>query len=248
MSSPTRVLIEAAVETPDDAAAAEAGGADRLELCSALDLGGLTPGAGTFLEVRETCRLPIAVMIRPRAGDFVYSDAEFRVMLREIRVFRPNAPAAFVYGVLRPSGQVDAERCRALITAADGVPCVFHRAIDRTPDIAAALGVLSKLGFARVLTSGRESTALAGSPVISQLTRLAGDRLRVVPCGRVRSDSVAEVVRLTGCAEVHASFAEPVPEGDGAGHRGYQQRVRTSRSEIEKTRAALDSLQAPLTR
>jgi copper homeostasis protein len=239
---PTRVLIEAAVETPDDATTAEAGGADRLELCSALDLGGLTPSAGTFLEIRETCRLPIVVMIRPRSGDFVYSEAEFRVMIREVAVFRPKKPAAFVFGALKPNGRVDAERCETLVKAAEGVPCVFHRAFDRSPAVGEALDVLTQLGFARVLTSGREATALAGSPVIAKVAELAGERLKVVPCGRVRADTVAQVVQITGCDEVHGSFAEPVPEEEGAGHRGYQQRVRTSRKELEKTRAALDAL------
>src|SRR5439155_17870819 len=104
------------------------------------------------------------------------------------------------------------------------------------------LDVLTELGFARVLTSGREASALAGSPVIAKVAQLAGDRLKVVPCGRVRADTVAEVVRITGCDELHGSFAEPVPEEEGVGYRGYQQRVRTSRAEVEKTRAALDAL------
>src|SRR5262249_9446425 len=158
---------------------------------------------------------------------FVYTDAEFRVMVREIQVFRPKKPAAFVFGVLRPNGRVDAGRCELLVKAAGEVPCVFHRAFDRTTGVGETLDLLTELGVVRVLTSGREATALAGSPVIAKVAQLAGKRLKVMPCGRVRPETVAEVVRITGCDEVHGSFAEPVPEEDGAGYRGYQQRVRT---------------------
>lgn len=244
MPLPARVLIEAAVETPDDAAAAAAGGADRLELCSALDLGGLTPSAATFLEVRDACKLPIVVMIRPRGGDFVYTDAEFRVMAREVAVFRPKKPDAFVFGALWPNGRVDVDRCEALVRAAGDVPCVFHRAFDRTPEVSETLDVLTKLGFVRVLTSGRESSALAGSPVIGKVVKLAAGRVKVVPCGRVRADSAVEIVRQTGCDELHGSFAMPVPVPDDVGYRGYQEQCRTSRDEIAKTRAALDELAA----
>ena len=242
MPLPTRVLIEAAVETPDDAAAAADGGADRLELCTALDLGGLTPSPGTYLEVRDVCRLPVVVMVRPRPGDFVYTDAEFRVMARDVAAFRPQKPDGFVFGLLRADGRLDADRCEALVRAAGGVPCVFHRAFDRTPDVAETLNLLTALGFARVLSSGREATALAGSPVIAKVIALTAGRLKVVPCGRVRADSAAEVVRQTGCDELHGSFAEPVPEEPGLGYRGYQERSRTSRDEIARTRAELDAL------
>jgi copper homeostasis protein len=238
----TRALIEVAIESVEDAVAAEAGGADRLELCTALDLGGLTPSLGTYLEIREACRLPVVVMIRPRPGDFVYSDPEVRVMGRDIDLFAQYEPDGFVFGVLLEDGRVDESRCGWLVGLAGRVPCVFHRAFDRTPDPTEALEAVQALGFARVLTSGQESTAFAGAPAIAETVKQADGRIGVVPCGRVRANSVVEVVRLTGCTEVHGSFAESVPEGEGRGYRGYQQRSRTSRAEVQATRAALGEL------
>ena len=237
-----RVLIEAAVESVDDAVAAADGGAGRLELCAALDLGGLTPSLGAYLEVRAAVRLPVCVMIRPRGGDFVYSDAEVRVMARDVALFLPHKPDAFVFGALRPDGRVDEEACARLREAAGFVPCVFHRAFDRAPNPLTTLDAVHKLGFVRVLTSGRESDVLAGAEVIAALVKHSAGRVQVLPCGKVRAANVADVVRVTGCDQVHGSFAEPVPVGAGTGYRGYPQRSQTSRAEVAAVRQVLDAL------
>jgi copper homeostasis protein len=242
MSRPNRILIEVAIESPDDAVAAEAGGADRLELCAALDLGGLTPTIASYHEVRETTRLPIVVMIRPRGGDFVYSNAEFRVMAREIELFIPYQPDAFVFGLIGPDGSVDTYRSGELVRRAGGIPCVYHRAFDRAPDAAEALEAVIPLGFARILTSGGETSALGVAPAIANLVRRARGRIELLPCGQLRAGSAADVVRITGCNQVHGSFAEPVPEEPGRGYRGYQHRCRTSRNEVAFTRQVLDRL------
>jgi len=237
-----RVLIEVAVETVEDALVAEAGGADRLELCAALDFGGLTPSLGTYLEIRAVCRLPVLVMIRPRAGDFVYSDIELRVMARDIVLFLPYRPDGFVFGPLNADGKINEDGAANLVRAAGLIPCVFHRAFDKTPKPTSSLNVLIRLGFKRILTSGAEDTALAGSSAIALLMVRAATRIEILPCGRIRANSVEEVVRVTGTRQIHGSFAEKVAEGKGRGHRGYQQRSRTSQAEIEATRAALDRL------
>lgn len=238
-----RILIEVAIETVEDALAAERGGADRLELCAALDLGGLTPSLGAFHEIRDRVSLPICVMIRPRPGDFVYDDADFRVMLRDIAHFLPHEPAAFVFGLLRPDGRVDDGPCVELVSRAGPVPCVFHRAFDRVPDQAATLATIRDLGFRRVLTSGQAATALEGSPRIATLMRQAAGRIEILPCGKVRAKDVESVVRVTKCNQVHGSFAEPMPLGEGRGYRGYQQRSRTSAEEVAATRAVLDTME-----
>jgi copper homeostasis protein len=235
-----RILIEAAIESPDDARAAEAGGADRLELCAALDLGGLTPSLGAFQEVAACSRLPVVVMIRPRPGDFVYSDADVRVMLRDVEAFRPLNPAGFVFGCLAADGRVHTDHSRRLVSAGGGAACVFHRAFDRAPDPMAALDTLGELGFARVLTSGGADTATAGSVNIAAAVKRAGPRLTVLPCGRVRADSAVTVVQATGCTQVHGSFAEAVPVGRDRGVRGYPSRSRTSQDEVAACREALD--------
>lgn len=236
-----RVLIEVAVESVEDALAAEAGGADRLELCSALDLGGLTPSLGTYLEVRAASKLPVWVMIRPRPGDFVYSESECRVMARDVATFCDHDPAGFVFGVLDAEGKVAAETCRQLRYRAGLRPCVFHRAFDRTPDLAASLDRLIQLGFRRVLTSGGAEMAIEGVKHIAAIVRQAAGRIEVLPCGRVRADVAPKIVQRTGCDQLHGSFSEPVPLGDGRGHRGYPKRTRTSAAEVAATRKAIDA-------
>lgn len=243
MPTPGRVLLEVAVESVADAIAAEEGGADRLELCAALDLGGLTPSHGAYLEVRAATRLPVVVMIRPRPGDFVYAPAELRVMARDIDAFLPLRPDGFVFGALVGDGRIDLATVGHLVARAGGVPCVFHRAFDRVPDQADAIDQLVGAGFARVLTSGREATALAGAAEIAKVVTRAAGRIEVLPCGRVRAGDAAEVIRLTGCDQVHGSFARPLLLPDVRGHRGYPERCGTSRQEVAATRAALDRLQ-----
>ncbi len=237
-----RVLIEVAIESVADACAAHAGGADRLELCAALDLGGLTPSLGAYLEVRAAVVLPVVVMVRPRPGDFVTDDDEARVMARDIEQFLPHHPAGFVFGSLNPDGRVNVDQCRRLVAAAAGVPCVFHRAFDRCPVPAAAVDTLRDLGFVRLLTSGREDTALHGAKAIAATVAHAAGRVEVLPCGRVRADSVAEVVRQTGCDQVHGSFAVPRPPREGRGHRGYPAPSVTSEEAVAAARAALTQL------
>jgi copper homeostasis protein len=236
------VLIEVAAESVEDAVAAEQGGADRIELCAALDLGGLTPSIGLYQEVREATQLPVVVMIRPRPGDFVYSPYEFRVMARDIDAYRPLRPDGFVFGALVLDGRIDIASVGQLVARTDGLPCVFHRAFDRVPLVEEALEQLIAAGFVRVLTSGGESTALAGAPEIAGLVRLAAGRIEVLPCGQVRAKDVEELVRLTGCDQVHGSFAQPLTLPDDRGHRGYPDRYATSRAEVAATRAALDAL------
>ena len=235
-----RVLIEVAVETVEDAEAATAGGADRLELCAALDLGGLTPTLGALHEVRAVSGLPVVVMIRPRGGDFVYDERELRVMARDLEGFLPHNPAGFVLGVLDPSGRVHEAACAALLKLAGGVPVVFHRAFDRTPNSKKALETCVELGFTRILTSGREATGLAGAGEIRALEAAAAGRIEVLPCGKVSAKNAVDLLAHTSCAQLHGSFAEPVPEADGRGHRGYAQRCRTSAAEVAAVRAAVD--------
>jgi copper homeostasis protein len=237
--------LEVCVETVEDAAAATAGGADRLELCSALDLGGLTPSAGLYQEVRATA-LPVWVMIRPRPGDFVYSAADIAVMARDIELFRKLAPAGFVFGVLDADGSVNREACRLLLEKCADAPAVFHRAFDRTPSRSQALKAVIELGFCRILTSGGEETALEGARLIGRLKGRAAGRIEVLPCGRVRASHLAELLAATGCDQIHGSFSEPAPVGEENGFRGYPPRYRVSRELVAAARAELDRLAGSL--
>jgi copper homeostasis protein len=234
--------LEVCVETVEDAATAEAGGADRLELCAALDLGGLTPSVGLYQEMAAAVALPTWVMIRPRPGDFVYSASDVGVMARDIEVFRRLKPAGFVFGVLTPDGSVNREAARLLIEGCGELPAVFHRAFDRVASIPVALEALIDLGFRRILTSGGEPTAREGARAIARVRAHAAGRIEVLPCGRVRADHIAELVKATGCDQVHGSFAEPVPVGEQTGLRGYPQRLRVSREQVVAARSELDRL------
>jgi copper homeostasis protein len=198
------ILIEAAVESLDDARAAIAGGAGRLELCADLDAGGTTPARALVADVLAQVSVPVLVMIRPRAGDFVYTRAELDRMHGDIAVALQLGAAGVVLGALDASGGIDVAATRDLLAAAGARPVTFHRAIDETPDVLAAVDSLASLGVARVLTSGAAPTALEGADTLAAMVERGGDSLQIVAGGSVRAGNVAEIVRRTGVRAVHA--------------------------------------------
>ncbi len=200
-----RRIIEVCVDSVGSALAAEAGGADRIELCAALGEGGLTPTAGLMEAVRERVRLPIAAMVRPRAGDFCYDDDEFGVMCRDLALLKRLGADMIVFGVLSPDGTVDRERAARLIAEARPLPVTFHRAFDVAQDARAALGTLVELGVERVLTSGQEKSVLEGLELVTELIRLAGDRIIVVPGGGITERNLPRILRECAAAEFHVS-------------------------------------------
>ena len=199
-----RVLIEAAVESLDDARAAVAGGAHRLELCSDLDAGGTTPDRALVASVLADVRVPVVVMIRPRPGSFVYSPAELDRMRRDVALALVLGAAGVVFGALNEEGHVDAAAMRVLMGAAHGLPVTFHRAIDETSDVLESIDSLRTLGVSRVLSSGRAPVALDGSVILAAMIERAGKALTVIAGGGVRATNVADLVRRTGVREVHA--------------------------------------------
>lgn len=198
------ILIEAAVESLDDARAAIAGGAGRLELCADLDAGGTTPARLLVTEVLAAVSVPVLVMIRPRPGNFVYTRPELDRMRDDIALALDLGAAGVVLGALDDSGHVDTHATRELLAAARGNPVTFHRAIDETPDALAAIASLAELGVTRVLSSGAAPTALEGIDALTAMVECAGERLTIVAGGGVRAGNVAEIVRRTGVHEVHA--------------------------------------------
>lgn len=207
-----KLLLEVCIDSVEDAEAARDGGADRLELNAALGVGGLTPSLGCLIEVKAAVDLPVMVMIRPRPGGFAYSDAEFRVMLRDLALALDHGADGLVFGVLRADGCVDRERCRRLVEAASGRPAVFHRAIDVTPDPFEALETLIELGFERVMTSGQEENAYQGAATIAALIERARGRIEVLPAGGINRFTLADVVARTGCDQVHGSLRASKPD------------------------------------
>jgi len=200
-----RLVLEVLVDSLDAARAAQAGGADRLELCQNLFEGGTTPSAGMISAVVAAVRLPVNVMLRPRGADFCYSDDEMEVMQRDLRLIKQSGANGVVFGILHPDGSIDAERCSVLTAAARPLSVTFHRAFDVTRDAVEALEDLIRLGIDRVLTSGQEATAFEGAELISQLVQRAAGRIAVMAGGGIREHNARRILQLSGAREIHVS-------------------------------------------
>lgn len=197
-----RILVEACVDSVESARAAEAAGADRLELCGPGE-GGLTPSAPLLAMVMAHARVPVHVMVRPREGDFRYSDAEFEAMRRGVEVAKGAGAAGVVFGILRGDGTLDVALMRELVALARPMRVACHRAFDRTPDPDVALDALLALGVDLVLTSGHAPTALEGAATLARLVERAGTRLTILAGGSVRAANVKAIVTASGVREVH---------------------------------------------
>jgi copper homeostasis protein len=199
----SKLLLEISCASAADALLAQAAGADRIELCSSLFLGGLTPSAGEILLAHAVLRIPFVVMIRPRRGGFCYSDAEFATMQRDVEFAIENGAAGVVLGTLRADGTVNVHRCKHLKALAQAGELVLHRAFDTVPDPFRALDESIDLGFTRVLTSGQRPTAVEGADILTRLVEHAKDRIQILPAGGIRPYNVEELIRRTGCDQVH---------------------------------------------
>ena len=198
-----RILLEICCGSIDDALEAERGGADRVELCSALFLGGLTPSLGTLMEAKARMTIPIMVMIRPRGGGFCYTAPEMATMERDTALAVEHGADGIVFGILNADGTIDEERCKRIWKLIGERQAVFHRAFDVTPDPFRALDQLVELGITRVLTSGQEDSVPEGVPLIKRLIEYAGDRIEVLPGGGIKPHNLRQVVESTGCKQVH---------------------------------------------
>jgi len=204
-------LLEVAASSAASAFAAQAGGAGRVELCASLDEGGVTPSHGTIVLARAGLTIPLYALIRPRSGDFVYSDSELAAMRGDIAHCRSLGCDGVVVGALTPDGEVDRDACAGLLEAARGMGVTFHRAFDLAADHAATLEVLIALGFDRVLTSGGMPSAMAGAPLLSRLVAQAGGRMIVMPGAGIVPDNAAALRDVTGAREFHASAKRRLP-------------------------------------
>jgi copper homeostasis protein len=200
-----RVLLEICIDSVESALAAQSGGADRVELCSALFEGGLTPSAGLLEIVRDRLKIGVAAMIRPRGGDFCYTDEEFAVMECDLVMAKELGADVIVLGLLNPDGTVDVERTGKLVQLARPLPVTFHRAFDMARDPFEALEAIVDLGIERVLTSGQERSAVEGLELITELVGKAAGRIIVMPGGGVTERNLQRILRHTGAREIHGS-------------------------------------------
>jgi copper homeostasis protein len=205
-------LIEVCTEGPDAAVAAERGGADRVELCAGLLEGGLTPSPGVVRATLGAVGIPVMAMVRPRGGDFLYSDLEFAAMLADVAAHKAAGVAGVVFGCLTPQGDIDTARTAALVAAARPLSVTVHRAFDMARDPEAALEALIGCGVERVLTSGQRPTAREGLPLLRRLLARAAGRIVVMGCGELRPDTIA-AVRDAGLTELHFAAPKEVPSG-----------------------------------
>jgi copper homeostasis protein len=204
-----RISIEVCVDSLASALAAQHGGAARVELCSGLLEGGLTPSAGLIELVRAGSSIGLQVMIRPRSGDFCYTGEEFETMRRDISVAKRLGVDGIVLGILNASGDVDVERTRELVELARPLNVTFHRAFDMSVNLFRALEDVCSSGADRLLTSGGESTAEQGAPVIERLVKAARGRIAIMACGGIAEHNALNIIRRTGVREIHVGLRRP---------------------------------------
>lgn len=200
--------------------AAAQGGANRVELCSGLAEGGMTPSIGLAEAALKEPELKVHVLIRPRPGDFLYSDEEVELMLSDIKAFRLLGVHGVVIGALTPDGDVDTGLCSQLIAAAGDMSITFHRAFDLTRSPQKAMEQIIALGCHRILTSGCAPSARQGVEMLAQLQRMAGDRLTILAGGGVTPANAAEIMKFGGVHELHASARSTMPSAMKFRHQG----------------------------
>lgn len=199
-------ILEVCVESLESVSNARAGGAHRIELCQALSEGGVTPSIGLVEAARKMGPEKMHVLIRPRGGDFVYSDDEFACMIRDIQECKEKGVDGVVIGALTPEGDIDVANCRKLVEAAGDMQVTFHRAFDRCNDPKKALEQIITLGCTRLLTSGQQESALEGVALIKELVAQADGRIIIMPGAGVSENNAKEIVSTTGVQEIHGSL------------------------------------------
>jgi copper homeostasis protein len=203
-----KLLIEVCADSVENALIAQAAGAQRIEFCAGLPEGGITPSPAQIKIAREQLKIKLYVLIRPRGGDFFYSDTEFEIIKADVRFCGEAGCDGVVIGILKPDGAIDRKRNRELIEIAHqyGKGVTFHRAFDRSCDLFQAMEDIIDIGCERILTSGGYNTAIEGADVLRRLIEKAAGRIVVMPGSGVTPDNAAELIDKTGLKEIHGTF------------------------------------------
>lgn len=202
--------MEVCANSLASALAAQKGGAIRVELCDNLPEGGTTPSYAQIAMAKQILSIKVYPIIRPRGGDFLYSDLEFELMKTDIETCKSLLCDGVVIGILKADGSVDIDRCAELIELASPMPVTFHRAFDMSNDLEKALEDIIGLGCERILTSGGESSAIKGAATIAKLIKQAKGRIIIMPGAGVSAANITELIQLTAATEFHASAKHPV--------------------------------------
>lgn len=244
----SEIVFEVCAETMEACLAAYQGGASRIELCSALSEGGLTPSHGLIRQAIALCRLPIHGMVRPRGGGFVYSPVEFDIMRDDVLHAKHLGAVGVVLGLLQENGSVDVRRTRQLVEAAQPLEVTFHRAFDLTPSLSQALEDVISTGCKRVLTSGGEKDVNTGATALAELVAQAGGRIEIAAGGGLRIADARRLAKLTGVRHFHASMRQTGSEPDSAAWDAEEQVPGgdvTYTVHPEAIRAMIEHLQTP---
>jgi len=196
-------IVEICLEDIESAIAAQCGGADRIELCDNLTVGGTTPSLGMIQQVRQQLQIDLQVLVRPRGGDFCYTDLEFGVMKADVEAAKSAGADGIVTGILNSDGTIDVQRTQELVRLALPIPVTFHRAFDHTPNPLSALETLAGYGISRILSSGQASSAYEGLSLLSQLQKTARGRISIMAGGGVNSWNAPQIVRQARISEIH---------------------------------------------
>jgi copper homeostasis protein len=243
-----RILLEVIASSLDDARNAVAGGADRLELCGALAMGGLTPSLGTLRAIKRESAIPVMSMVRPREGGMAYSEGEFQAMVLDAEIFVEEGADGLVFGFLTSDGDLDVSRCRSFLqrvraaAGARSVQTVFHRAFDVVANPERALEQLVELGVDRILTSGREPLAVEGVAAIRRYIELSAGRIEILPGGGITLDTLERVVSETGADQVHLYLGEPGEDRSVVGNPGIYFGAHLPSSELEVREVRMDAV------
>lgn len=228
-----KCLLEISVESLEAGAAAERGGADRIELCANLSMGGITPGAELLRAMRAQLGIPIFSMVRPRKGDFAYSSAEFAELKRSIATAKVSGMDGVVLGVLTKDHRVDVARTKELVEMAKPLPVTYHRAFDDAADLRQALEDVIASGAKRILTSGGRKSAPEGAKVLAELIAAAGERIVIVPGAGISAANIQEVLQRTKAREVHSGLSAALPYGS-KDHNKFEAEVRRLAEQVAR--------------